>query len=168
MWKVFKQEILTKLMTVLAIVVTTGALLNYADAKGYPNEPNGFGELYWGESLSEIQGSHQCQYYTTVNGFDTYVVKVKEAGGDMTMRGPVVVAASFKNNRLHHIAIPLNGNYSEMIQPMTSLYGNPDKGNRLVMSWEGEKTDMILNILKPEKNVGVIMLYNAKAKQNVR
>ena len=48
------------------------------------------------------------------------------------------------------------------------LYGNPDKGNRLVMSWEGEKTDMILNILKPEKNVGVIMLYNAKAKQNVR
>ncbi len=47
---------------------------------------------------------------------------------------------------------------------MVPLY----KGNRLVMSWEGEKTDMILNILKPEKNVGVIMLYNAKAKQNVR
>ena len=74
------------------------------------NEPNGFVDLYWGESISAVQSTHPTQIIAESNGQVAMNVGIKEAGGNLYLRGPVVVQAVFKNDQLIFIMIPIQNN----------------------------------------------------------
>lgn len=140
--------------------------LSYANTKVgiMKNDPGGFADLYWGETLSQVKNSHQTKYLGTVKGSEQYAVSIKDAKGCMYLRGPVFVVAVFFNQKLGAVRIPIFGGYSAMISPLERLYGTPEFENGL-FTWEGENTDMIFAATNVQKNDGIIYLVNNKLRK---
>ncbi len=159
MWQQLKKNVLTKVVLLLALFAASGVMV--ANAAGtFKNEPNGFADLYWGESLDSVKATHYVKYQSSANNVDIYAVVVDDAKGDLYLKGRVLTFVSFKNNRIHNIKIPLMGTYTKMIQPLSNIYGSPSINN-MVMKWEGSKTIMLLGPLSLEKNDGLIILFDA-------
>ena len=128
------------------------------------NDPGGFADLYWGESLNEVTSSHQTKYLGNVQGSEQYAVSIKDANGCMYLRGPVFVFSVFFNQKLGAIRIPIFGGYSAIISPLEQLYGIPKPHNNF-FTWDGEKTDMILAPTNLQKNDGIIYLTSNKLRK---
>lgn len=128
------------------------------------NDPGGFADLYWGESLDEVTSSHQTKYLGNVHGSEQYAVSIEDANGCMYLRGPVLVFAVFFNQKLGAIRIPIFGGYSAIISPLEQLYGIPNPHNNF-FTWDGEKTDMILAATNLQKNDGIIYLISNKLRK---
>jgi len=124
------------------------------------NEPAGFGDLYWGESLDEVTRTHDNKYLGEVSGSEQYGVMVKDTHGDLYLRGNVVVFAVFWDGKLHALRIPLMGQYSKIILPLTQMYGMPEFDNS-IYTWKGNKSFMMLGPTNKEQNDGMIYLVDA-------
>ncbi|MBC3535728.1 hypothetical protein [Megasphaera hominis] len=135
-----------------------------ANAGTMKNDPGGFADLYWGESLNEVTSSHQTKYLGNNHGSEQYAVSIKNANGCMYLRGPVLVFAVFFNQKLGAIRIPIFGGYSAMISPLEQLYGTPEFKNGL-FTWEGQNTDMIFTATNVQKNDGIIYLVSNKLRK---
>lgn len=128
------------------------------------NDPNGFADLYWGESLDEVKSSHQTKYLGNVQGSEQYAVSIKDPKGDMFLRGPVFIFAVFFDQKLGAIRIPIMGGYSALLSPLEKLYGTPNFKNGL-FTWEGENTAMVFTATNTQKNDGMIYLVSTKLKK---
>lgn len=57
----------------------------------FPNEPNGFRDLYWGETLEEVQQNRETKYYSYVHETNSvlYAVKFDEKEPQVLSNVPV-------------------------------------------------------------------------------
>lgn len=153
-------SLLTFLMMTIGVAFAAEGTDQNVPVGTFLNEPAGFGDLYWGESVDEVTNTHDSLYLGDVSGSAQYGVMVTDTKGDMYLRGKVVVFAVFWDGKLHAIRIPLMGQYSKIILPLTQMYGMPEYKNS-IYAWKGEKSDMLLGPTNMEKNDGMIYLLDA-------
>lgn len=158
-----KMSLVSMFVFFMLLVVPTFSYVN-ANIGIMKNDPGGFSDLYWGESLNEVMSSHQTKYLGNVQGSEQYAVGIKNANGCMYLRGPVLVFAVFFDHKLGAIRIPIFGEYSAMISPLEQLYGTPEFNNGL-FTWEGENTDMVFTATNVQKNDGIIYLISNKLRK---
>lgn len=66
-------------------------LLVPAQILAFQNEPNGFRDLYWGETLEEVQQNRETKYYSYVQATNSvlYAVKFNEEEPKVLSNVPV-------------------------------------------------------------------------------
>ena len=129
----------------------------------YKNEPDGFRDLYWGESLQEVQKTHPDAKYDEYHSEENAVSYVIE------FNNPYVsnvladkehgIKIYFWNNQLYRVKfyfeadtlLNLNANYIRLQDAMTLNFGNPSinnlvdtKNRQTYTAWQGFKTTIIL------------------------
>lgn len=168
------QKKIISLLLAALFLTSTGITTVTADASvvnqtGYvinmKNDPGGFPELYWGQTLEVVKSLYQVKYLGNVEGSEQYAVSIPEAKGNFFLRGPVLVFAVFFDGKLGAIRVPIMGEYSYIIQPLTTMYGQPEQKDDLYI-WNGPKSMMILALINPKKNDGMIYLVNKELKNN--
>ncbi|GEM_PF-3151567 len=132
----------------------------------YKNEPNGFRDLYWGESLEKIKQTRNVKYlnYNAKTNKVSYIVYFREDEPSHLSRVPVTgraMLASLWNNRLTDITLYFyeKNAFSDLKYAMHSMFGKPfmDLNNQIY--WAGNKTVIIL--MAPENNNPCILYLNS-------
>ncbi len=74
--------------------------------EAFPNEPAGYANLYWGESLSNVK-RHYATNFIKYNGQAgaTYIVSIPDAHGELGVKGQAWAICSFTDNRLWGITL---------------------------------------------------------------
>ncbi len=118
-----------KFLLVLFLLVPVQSL-------AFQNEPNGFRDLYWGESIEKVQKQRDIKFWMhdEASNMDMYIVhfapdeSVTLSGVPIgPQRGPFFIAG-FLNNRLIKIEIGLDNeglNFMNLKKAMDNLYGAP-------------------------------------------
>lgn len=137
-------------------------LINPMIGLAFQNEPNGFRDLYWGESLTEIEGARTVQYVNSKqeygNEYSTYYVNFKDGESKVLSGVPIAgenVRAFFYNGKLWRVDFGFhedpngwNSSYEKLKLAMIQLYGRPDEDiNEKTFSeclWVGEETTIEL------------------------
>lgn len=124
-------------------------------------DPNGFADLYWDETLYKIQESHETKFKSSnQSGAVTYQILIPDGSGYFT--GPTVVNGTFVHNKLYGIMIPFSGEmFPEYLNRMTKLFGSPKErgkeGSADYCIWDGPFTSIFLG---SDNNKGVIVLIS--------
>lgn len=159
-----KTSIWQKILLILVLVVFS-TMGNVQAANGtMKNEPNGFVDLYWGESVEAVKNTHPTQLVSASNGQVALKVLIKDAAGNLYLNGPVVVGALFKDNELRIITIPVHNRLMERLSHLESMYGTPQYNG--AYEWQGKRTHMIFMVGNAEKGDGMIMLADATKRKN--
>lgn len=139
----------------------------------FQNEPNGFRNLYWGETLQEVQNDDDIlnleyvTYHTDTNSV-VYKANLKNpyiSGQKSTIN---YVDLYFWNNQLYKISIMFLGiDFYELKNSMTLNFGYPIKKDTGIYSWNGNTTVIELHVGGLMGNTDVILispylLYEAK------
>lgn len=124
-------------------------------------DPSGFADMHWGETLKDIQDSHQTKLEGFQNGSASYSILIPDAHGSVYFTGPVTVKGLFMDNKLYSIVIPFSkGEATERLLGLSKMWGMPKelKANELY-SWEGPFTLVYLMNAPAAKNgcIGLIM-----------
>ncbi len=126
-------------------------------------DPNGFGDVHWDETISDIQSSHKTTFLGRNDDAAHYSVLIPDAKGSLNFEGPVTIRAIFIDNKLFGIEIPFSGDQFETrLAGMTKMLGTPVK-RRGYYIWGGP---LSLIILLPYKEDELIIL--AKNQQGVQ
>lgn len=134
------------LMKILMALV----LLVPAQAWAFENEPNGFRDLYWGETLGEVQRNRETRYdsYVQVTNSVLYAVKLNEKEPQVLSNVPIwgnVFLAAFWNDKLWNVTLFFDGKeaFERLKWAMTELYGASKEVGGDCM-WIGNKTVIML------------------------
>lgn len=84
-----------------------GNALSKAQAMTLEQDPNGFSDLRWGQTLETVQQSHIVTFMGYYGGSAHYEITIKDAHGSLYFSGPVEVRGIFRENKLIGIQIPL-------------------------------------------------------------
>jgi hypothetical protein len=126
-------------------------------------DPNGFGDVHWDETISDIQSSHKTTFLGRNDDAAHYSVLIPDAKGSLNFEGPVTIRAIFIDNKLFGIEILFSGDQFETrLAGMTKMLGTPVK-RRGYYIWGGP---LSLIILLPYKEDELIIL--AKNQQGVQ
>lgn len=135
----------------------------------FQNDPNGFGGMYWGEPLGQIQPDMHAKFYKYGPDNDpVYFVQVRNASGELYLNGRITAMTSFHNDRLIGILIPLIGragygadqSYNYLYAHYRQLFGVPNKVTDSEAVWSGPYTVLILS---KAKDGPVVFLMSAHA-----
>ena len=169
MQKKFISLLLAALLLTSVGVTTVSADTSVVNQNGYTinmkNDPGGFPELYWGQTLDVVKSLYQVKYLGNVKESEQYAVSIPEAKGNFFLHGPVLVFAVFFDGKLGAIRVPVMGGYSYIIQPLITMYGQPKQKDKLYI-WHGPKSIMILAPTNLKKNDGMIYLVSNELKNN--
>ena len=117
--------------------------------EAYPNEPNGYASLYWGESVNQVQLNYHTSYLRYTNRGVAYLVNIPNANGELGMLGQVSIICYFDStNSLRSITIfmPREGyqvesTFNDSIRDIAVTCGTPIMRNGVAV-WAGNQTMM--------------------------
>ncbi len=116
----------------------------------FPNEPNGFRDLYWGETLEEVQQNRETKYYSYVHETNSvlYAVKFDEKEPQVLSNVPVwghAFLAAFWNDKLWNVTVFFDNEraFERLKWAMSQLYGTPQEVDEACM-WIGNETMIML------------------------
>jgi L-rhamnose mutarotase len=132
-------------------------LIPAAGSQAFQNEPNGFRDMYWGESLQEIQQSRECEYgyYDKTSNSVFYYIELKN-NEDHTMSGiPILgnrVKAQLWNNQLTSICISfgspqkieIEDAYKNLLNSASINFGTPSISSNGPKTWWGETSYILI------------------------
>lgn len=117
----------------------------------FPNEPNGFRDLYWGESLEEVQRTRTLRFIDTNNMVhaDRYWADLREDEETVLSGIPIdgkLLGLAFQQNKLIAVGIifqDIDNNWDYLKGAMERLYGPATFGGGNYV-WPGNQTVMLL------------------------
>lgn len=142
-------------------------LITYSSsALAFPNEPNGFRDLYWGETLQDVKNSGYIVVY------DSYNARYNSVRYYTSLDNPYIssyksdtLCLDFWNNQLTSITIIFNlidknnVTYNEMLDALKTQFGYTYYQKNEMISWIGDTTIISMYQLK-NSNVIVVNLSN--------
>ena len=146
--------------TLTSFILTTPLPIEVS-AMTASQDPNGFADLYWDETLYKIQESHETKFKgSSQSGAVTYQILIPDGSSYFT--GSTVVYGTFLHNKLYGIMIPFSGEmFPEYLNRMTKLFGSPQKrgkeGSVDYCSWDGPFTSIFLG---SDNDKGTIILLS--------
>ena len=100
-------------------------------------DPNGFADLHWGETLEAVQATHKTKFARYVSGTASYHIYIPDAHGSVYFSGPVTLCGVFNESKLYGIIIHFSKELlPERLKGMTKMWGAP-KMYKNVYTWEG-------------------------------
>ncbi len=136
-----------------------------AGAGAYSGEPDGFGDMRWGDSVRKVSERYAAQYLEdTVGGGALYAIHFTDFTEQMGIRGPMVVTGAFEKGKLVQINVPrplataeeTAAAYDAYTARLTSLCGAPAEKDDDSSLWVGKKTN--LYVQKTEEGVLVCFM----------
>lgn len=119
--------------------------------EAYPNEPNGYGQLYWGENLHSVEQTYRTDYVGSVFGNQmlVYLVTIPDSNGESGITGTVKAFCGFMQDHLVVIymsfgdnTLNTNNTYATTAQNyLTTHCGLPIKQGKIDV-WNGKNTFM--------------------------
>lgn len=144
-----------------------------AYTKAFQNEPNGFRDLYWGESLEEIQRTRNIEFVTNYpeDNSASYDIILNQnepqiLSGVSIMGGKLF--AHFWNDKLCGISMAFadeNGNFEQLKTSMMRLYGPYDLTDDRHIVWIGETTMLFMTRYMPGNTFSVTLFSQELEKQ---
>ena len=122
----------------LTSFISTTPLPIEVSAMTASQDPNGFADLYWGETLYKIQESYETKFQRDDHsGAVNYQILIPDGSGYFP--GPTVVNGTFVHNKLYGMLI---------LNRMTKLFGSPKErgknGSADYCSWDGPFSSIFL------------------------
>lgn len=121
----------------------------------FPNEPNGFRDLYWGESLQEVCGHYDARFFSYMPEQNAVMYKIQLSQDDSREIEDILgyapendrISVSFFNDKLFAIAVNFKGTHSyELVrQKLFRLYGDSSMIGKDTHLWAGKNTILIFN-----------------------
>lgn len=116
-------------------------------AEAYPNEPNGYASLYWGEDISQVKQSYKTSYLQSTDKGAAYLVTIPDARGELGMLGRVHVICYFDTaGSLNDITIfiprtiyEVESTFEDSIRDIAATCGAPVIRNGVAL-WLGKQT----------------------------
>lgn len=117
-------------------------------AAAYSGEPEGFGDMRWGDSVKKVSERYATQYLEdTVGGGALYAVNFTDFTEQMGISGPLVVTGAFEKDRLVQINVPLALESREAVDQAFAVYvarlestcGAPTEKQRIPHCGQDEK-----------------------------
>ena len=134
-----------------------GNALSKAQAMTLEQDPNGFSDLRWGQTLETVQQSHIVTFMGYYGGSAHYEITIKDAHGSLYFSGSVEVRGIFRENKLIGIQIPFAAEqFSARLSALTKLCGTPKNNGKGVYMWDGPSTAMLM--FQKDYYEGVIVL----------
>lgn len=132
------------------------SIIPIANAMNGIQDPNGFADLFWGESLSDVQATHTTKFLEYQSGTASYRIWIPDAHGSLYFAGPVDVRGVFRANKLIYILIRFSKEtIPQRVVGMTKLYGAPEEPSKGFYTWKGPFS---LIIMCEMNNVGMLTL----------
>lgn len=129
-------------------------------------DPNGFADLRFGETLENIQSSHPTQFITDAPGKAIYLILVSEAQGSCFFRGAVAVRGIFWNNELGAILIPFDKKtFAERLNGLRKIMGEYDGSNPGVYKWQGPFSIIMLGKMNEE---GILSIFRKSNEKDIK
>lgn len=126
-------------------------------------DPTGFADLHWGETLEAVQQTHKAKFARYMNGTASYHIYIPDAHGSVYFSGPVTLCGIFNENKLFGIVIPFSRELlSARIEGLTKMWGTP-KRYKDVYIWEGPFSLVLVNDGPKAATVSIVQRPN-KAK----
>lgn len=96
--------------------------MSFADA--FPNEPNGYGQLYWGESLADVKKTYNTEFLGYAYNYmvSMYLVTIYDTNGELGLTGKVKAICEFTQGRLYSIVIFIGRNPQDIDRSYTSAH----------------------------------------------
>ncbi len=151
------KKILAILLMCLIFPVTSWA---------YRNEPQGFENMAWGESLEALQ-ARNYKFTFSYSYSDTSIYALDSENFKIAGNKPVSITCNFLNNQLFHVSIVLEKDTSDyqnkfkvIYDSMVSSYGQPSIKDSKGTLWSGKRTNILLDkrVSPQNKSVGDIIL----------
>lgn len=135
----------------------------------FPNEPNGFRDLYWGENIKEINGDRKvnCLYDSKETNSAVYAIQFTDRESKMVsniLSSSNGFFATFWNDKLWKIQVYFSekNHFSLLKERMILLYGEPKYNNAKSCIWVGNLTTIILeNVDYTGNNVRITLIANS-------
>lgn len=140
----------------LTCFISTTPLPIEVSAMNALQDPNGFADLYWGETLASVQEDHMTKLAGHQSGSTAYHILIPDAHGCVYFEGPVIVRGVFIDNKLCAIIIPFSKEmFPERLKGMSKLFGPPNKKSTDFYAWDGQFSIVLLT---KANNRGIVML----------
>ena len=148
----------------IAVLAACLAFALAGSAAAYKDEPEGFGDMRWGDSAKKVSERYATQYLEdTLGGGALYAVNFTDFTEQMGIRGPLVVTGAFEKDKLVQINVPLALESAEAVDQAFAAYtsyletrcGAPDEKDDDSALWLGKKTSIYVQ-KKPE---GVLVCF---------
>lgn len=150
------------IMTILLLVVPVSGL-------AFQNEPIGFRDLYWGETLEEVKQGREVEYfkYDEQTNSVTYWVHLNSDESKTLSRVPIAgesFFAVFWNDKLWRITLFCKGEdaFSSLKNAMIQVYGRPEGSEWDRCWWIGETTCLAVEKDKQVEGAARISLLSSK------
>lgn len=136
------KKTLLNIIFLLALCVSSMAF-------AFPNEPNGFRDLYWGESLQEVKNSGYDVKYVSYNSqYNSVTYAVYLNNPYISGYKFDLVCLDFWNNQLMSIYIFFNAlnpqevSYTDLISSLETRFGNSFYVKKEVIMWVGNTSSI--------------------------
>ncbi len=149
-----------KLLSILLALCFLGS----AAAMAAGPEDRGFGDMRWGDSEKKVSERYALRYLEeTSGGGRLAAVNFTDFKEVMGIKGPLVVLAAFRGDRLVQVNVPLSTDsaeeadraFAEYTDKLTSLYGAAAEKSDLAALWRGRHT----NIYVQKKREGILVSF---------
>ncbi len=166
-----------RILTTSLLLLTAPLITSHIDPTLFPTtvgamdmiqDPNGFADLHWDETLQDVQASHQTKLARFISGTASYHILIPDAHGSVYFAGPVVACGVFMDNKLYAVIIPFS---KELMQPrlegMIKMWGKPDEQpGKDWYEWKGPFSIVSLSYWQGAKNASVMIFKNPKGIKN--
>lgn len=130
----------------LVKILMTLILLVPAQAWAFENEPTGFRDLYWGESLDEIRNTRNVEFATNYpeDNSASYYIILNQDEPQILSGVPIMdgrLFAHFWKDKLCAMSMAFSdedGNFEQLKTSMMRLYGPYDLTDNKHVVWMGE------------------------------
>ncbi len=133
-------------------------------AGAYRGEPEGFGDMRWGDAVKTVSERYAVKYLEdTLAGGALYAVNFTDFTEQMGIQGPLVVTAAFDKERLVQINVPLLLETEAETERAFAAYtaflenncGNADEKTADFALWLGKKTTIYVE----KTNEGLLVCF---------
>lgn len=134
-------------------------------ASAFPNEPDGFGDMRWGDSVKKVSERYASRYLEkTQAGGALYAVRFSDFKKILGIEGPLTVMAAFDaKGKLVQINVPLATDtadeaaaaFSEYTGNLETLCGAPERKDDAAALWQGKKT----NVFVQKREEGILVAF---------
>lgn len=155
------------IMTILLLVVPVSGF-------AFQNEPIGFRDLYWGETLEEVKQGRKVDYfsYFSNNNSVMYLIQLNPDESKTLSQVPIaggMFIAFFWNDKLWNIGLCFSEKdaFSDLKFAMTQLYGEPQINGGNHCRWIGETTFIALGKDTPNEGTTYVSLMSSKLMNDI-
>lgn len=148
----------------IANIFTPNFAFTTVQAMDMYQDPNGFADLHWGETLEAVQATHTTQLARYISGTASYAIHIPDAHGSVYFVGPVSLCGIFNEGKLYSIIIPFSKELmSDRLAGLTKMWGPPRKYKNVYI-WEGPYSYVFLD--EGPKVATVTLAQKAKTDAN--